>query len=57
MQFDEIDSLVAYAANTEQMTLCGTNLSVNPTAAAILSLDFTGSVKWYNTFEQVLDDK
>ena len=45
MKFNELDALDAFAANAEQITLCGTNTSANPTSATVLSLDFSGKIK------------
>ena len=57
MQLDQVDSLEAHAANSEQIILCGTNSSINPSKAVILSMNFQGNVEWYFSIESVFEGK
>ena len=47
----------SYASTPEQITLCGTNQEKFPTSAIVLSLDFSGNIKWYNSFETTQRDR
>ena len=48
---------ISVAANAEQIALCGTNKSANPTSAIVLALDFSGKIKWYNSFETTTEGR